>query len=84
MRAAEGVRTSDIAGELGRARQTVQQWGDRFATDRLTGGEDRPHQPAPREYGAERQARILVVACRSPAEVGWSGQTPWSVRDLAR
>ena len=84
LRAAEGVRTSDIAGELGRARHTVQQWRDRFATDRLTGLEDRPHQPPPREYGAERQARILVVACRSPAEVGWSGQTPWSVRDLAR
>ena len=35
-------------------------------------------------YGAERPARILVVACQSPAELGWSGRTHWSVRDLAR
>src|SRR4051812_41275831 len=41
-------------------------------------------QAAQRAYSAERQARILVVACQSPAELGWSGQTHWSVRDLAR
>lgn len=27
---------------------------------------------------------MLVVACPSPAELGWSGQTHGSVRDLAR
>jgi transposase len=84
LRAAEGARNIDIAGELGIARHTVQRWRDRFATARLAGLEDRPHHPPPREYSAERQARILVVACQSPAELGWSGQTHWSVRDLAR
>ena len=84
LRAAEGARTIDIAAELGIARHTVQQWRDRFAAARLVGLEDRPHRPPPREYGAERQARILVLACQSPAEVGWSGQTHWSGRDLAR
>jgi transposase len=74
----------DIAAELGIARHTVQQWRDRFATARLVGLEDRPHHPPPREYSAERQARLLVIACQSPAELGWSGQTHWSVRDLAR
>ena len=62
----------------------MQQWRDRFAAARLAGLEDLPHHPPPREYDAERQARILVVACQSPAELGWSGQTHWSVRDLAR
>ena len=84
LRAAEGGRNIGIAAELGIARHTVQQWRDRFAVARLAGLEDRPHRPPPREYSAERQARILVLACQSPAEVGWSGQTHWSVRDLAR
>ena len=84
LRAAEGARNIDIAEDLGIARHTVQQWRDRFAAARLVGLEDRPHHPPPREYGAERQARILVVACQAPAELGWTGQTHWSVRDLAR
>jgi transposase len=84
LRAAEGARNSDIAGELGIARHTVQQWRDRFATARLAGLEDRPHRPPPREYSPDRQARILVLACQSPSEMGWSGQTHWSVRDLAQ
>jgi len=78
------VPVRDIAEELGIARHTVQQWRDRFAAARLAGLEDRPHRPPPRAYSAQRQARILVVACQSPAELGWSGQTHWSVRDLAR
>ena len=84
LRAAEGARNGDIAAELGIARHTVQQWRDRFAAARLAGLVDRPHRPPPRQYGPERQARIVVLACQAPAELGWSGQTHWSVRDLAR
>src|SRR3954464_14735819 len=62
LRAAGGARNIDIAEELGIARHTVQQWRDRFAAARLAGLEDRPHRPLPREYSAERQARIVVVA----------------------
>ena len=83
-RAAEGTPNSEIAAELGIARHTVQQWRDRFAAARLAGLADRPHRPPPREYGSERQARIPVVARQSPAELGSSGQTHWSARDLAR
>src|ERR687894_1395876 len=83
MRAAEGARNIDIAAELGIARHTAQQWRDRFAAARLAGLEDRPHRPPPRQYGPERQARIVVLAFQSPAELGWSGQTHWSIRDLA-
>ena len=82
--AAQRARIVLRAAELGMARHTVQQWRDRFAAARLAGLEDRPHRPPPREYGAERPARLLVLACQSPAEAGWSGQTHWSVRDLAR
>ena len=70
LRAAEGARNSDSAAELGIARPTAQQWRNRFAARRLAGLEDRPHHPPPREYSAERQARILVLACQSPAELG--------------
>jgi transposase len=84
LRAAEGARNIDIAAEVGVARHTVQQWRDRFAAARLAGLVDRPHRPPPREYGPDRQARIVVLACQSPADLGWSGQTHWSVRDLAR
>ena len=84
LRAAEGARNIDIAAELGIARHTVQQWRDRFAAARLAGLEDRPHRPPPRQYSLDRQARIVVLACQSPAELGWPGQTHWSVRDLAR
>lgn len=84
LRAAAGARNIDIAAELGVARHTVQQWRDRFAAARLAGLVDRPHRPPPRQYGPDRQARIVVLACQSPAELGWSGQTHWSVRDLAR
>ena len=84
LRAAEGARNSDIAAELGIARHTVQQWRDCFAAARLTGLVDRPHRPPPRRYGPERQARIVVLACQSPADLAWAGQTHWSVRDLTR
>jgi transposase len=84
LRAADGARNLDLAAALGLARHTVQHWRDRFAAERLDGLEDRPHQPAPRLYGPERQARIVVLACQPPAALGWSGQTHWSIVDLAR
>jgi transposase len=82
LRAAAGVRNRDIAAELGIARHTVQQWRDRFGAARLAGLVDRPHRPPARQYGPDRQARIVVLACQSPADLGWAGQTHWSVRDL--
>ena len=84
LRAAAGGRNIDIAAELGVARHTAQHWRDRFAAERLAGLVDRPHRPPPRLYGPEIQAAIVVLACRTPADLGWAGQTHWSVVDLAR
>lgn len=84
LRAAAGAQTIAIAQELGLARHTVQHWRDRFARERLAGLEDRPHCPPPRLYSPERQAKVVLLACQAPAEVGWSGQTHWTIRDLAR
>jgi transposase len=84
LRAAAGAQNTAIAREVGVARHTVSQWRQRFATARLAGLRDRPHRPLPRRYGAEQQAAIVVLACQPPADLGWVGQTHWSLGDLAR
>jgi transposase len=84
LRAAEGASTTAIAAALGLARGTVQHWRQRFAAQRLAGLRDRPHRPPPRRYAAACQAAIVVLACQKPSEVGWEGQTHWSIADLAQ
>jgi transposase len=84
LRAADGATNSAIAADLGVVRHTVQHWRDRFATDRLAGLADRPHQPDPRLYGPDIQAKIVVLACQKPADLGWPGQTHWPIQDLAQ
>ncbi len=84
LRAAEGATNLVIAAEIGVARHTAQRWRDRFAAERLAGLADRPHRPEPRQYGADRQAQIVVLACQPPADLGWPGQTHWTIDDLAQ
>jgi transposase len=83
LRAAGGDQNQDIAAALGITRHTARHWRNQFATERLNGLVDRPHQPPPRLYGAAIQAEIVVLACQKPADLGWDGQTHWSVADLA-
>ena len=83
LRAAEGQQNKEIAAALGIARHTAQHWRDRFAAERLAGLEDKPHCPPPRFYGPEIQAKIVLIACQSPASLGWPGQSHWSIEDLA-
>jgi len=96
LRAAQGERNMDIAVALGCTRHTVQHWRDRFAAARppararLAGLADRPHCPPPRRYGPAIQAQIVVLAplrghgCQPPADLGWDGQTHWSIPTLAQ
>lgn len=84
LRAADGATNGAIAAELGIARHTVQHWRVRFAADRLAGLVDRPHQPEPRRYGPAIQAQIVLLACQQPADLGWPGQTHWTINDLAQ
>jgi transposase len=84
LRAAAGATNRAIAAELDSARHTVQHWRDRFATHRLAGLADRPHQPDPRLYGPAIQAQVVVLACQKPADLGWAGQTHWTIKDLTR
>ena len=84
LRAAAGEPDAAIAAAVGVAERTVWMWRWRFARDRLAGLDDRPHCPGPRQYPAEIQAKLLVLACTPPADLGWAGQTHWTIADLAR
>ncbi len=84
LRAATGEQNIAIAAALGCTRHTVQHWRDRFAADRLAGLQDQPHCPPPRLYGPDIQAQIVLLACQKPADLGWAGQTHWSIEDLAQ
>ena len=83
LRAAAGESNTAIAAALGIARHTAQHWRDRFIAQRLGGLADRPHHPPPRLYDAAIQAKVVTLACQKPADLGWGGQTHWSVVDLA-
>lgn len=82
--AADGLDTTAIAATLGLARGTARSWRARFVATGLAGLADRPHCPPPRVYGPEIQAQIVVLACQSPADLGWDGQSHWTIKDLAR
>jgi transposase len=82
--AADGLDTTAIAGLLGVARGTARSWRARFVAAGLAGLVDRPHRPPPRAYGPDSQARIVVLACQTPADLGWAGQSHGTIKDLAR
>jgi len=86
LRVAEGQTDATIGQDMGLAERTVWLWRHRFVEQRLDGLKDRPKCPPPRQYHAEIQARLLVLACQKPAEVDptRTGQTHWSIKDLAQ
>jgi len=86
LRVADGQTDASIAQDLALAERTVWLWRHRFAQHRLEGLKDRPKCPPPRQYHADIQARLLVLACQKPAEVDptRAGQTQWSINDLAQ
>ena len=86
LRVAEGQTDATIGQDMSLAERTVWLWRHRFVEQRLDGLKDRPKSPPPRQYHAEIQARLLVLACQKPAEVDPSraGQTHWSIKDLAQ
>jgi transposase len=81
--AADGLDTTAVAATLGIARGTARAWRARFVAQGLAGLVDRPHRPPPRLYGPEVQAQIVVLACQAPADLGWPGQSHWTIKDLA-
>src|SRR5712691_10918530 len=86
LRVAVGQTDAAVAQDMGLAERTVWLWRHRFADQRLDGLKDRPKGPPPRQYHADIQARLLVLACQKPSEVDptRAGQTHWSINDLAQ
>src|SRR5438067_9414096 len=86
LRVAVGQTDAAIAHDMGLAVRTVFIWRHRFAEHRVDGLKDRPKCPPPRQYHADIQARLLVLACQKPSEVDLTraGQTDWSINDLAQ
>ena len=86
LRVADGQTDASIAHNLALAERTIWLWRHRFAQHRLDGLKDRPKSPPPRQYHADVQARLLVLACQKPADVDptRTGQTHWSINDLAQ
>jgi transposase len=84
--AADGEPDTHLARRLGLAVRTVWLWRQRFAQQRLEGLEDRPKCPPPRQYAAETQAKLVVLACQQPADLDptWAGQTHWTIQTLAQ
>src|ERR1700694_5773633 len=82
---AAGQTDAAIAQDMGLAERTVFLWRHLLAEQRLDGLKDRPKCPPPRQYHADIQARLLVLACQKPSEVDptRAGQTHWSIKDLA-
>jgi len=82
---AAGQTDASIAHDLALAERTVWLWRHRFAEHRLDGLSDHPKCPPPRQYHADIQARLVVLACQKPAEVDptRAGQSHWSINDLA-
>ena len=69
LRVADNQTDAAIAHDMGLAVRTVFVWRHRFAEQRLDGLKDRPKCPPPRQYHADIQARLLVLACQKPSEV---------------
>lgn len=86
LRVADGQTDAAVAKGMGLAERTIWLWRHRFAQHRLDGLKDRPKCPPPRQYHADVQARLLVLACQKPSDVDptRTGQTHWSIKDLAQ
>jgi transposase len=86
LRTAAGQADAAVSQALGLSPRTVGEWRRRFAQQRLAGLADRPKCPPPRQYPAETQAKLVVLACQTPADLDptWAGQTHWTIQTLAQ
>jgi len=79
--AADGVRSQDIARELGISRPTVQLWRERFLALRLEGLEKDAPRPGRIPSLSEKKVRAVVEATLHTTP---PNATHWSVRSMAK
>jgi len=78
--AADGLRNTAIAGELGVHRNMVAKWRARFLEHRLDGLSDEPRPGRPRTVSDEQVEEVIVRTLETtPPDA-----THWSTRSMAR
>lgn len=58
-----------VAGRLGRARSTVNNWLKRFNEEGVSGLDDRPRPGRPLEYSEEQRGQIIATARTHPQKL---------------
>jgi transposase len=78
--AAEGLKNTEIASELGVHRNMVAKWRSRFLAHRLDGLTDEPRPGRPRTVTDEQVEEVIVRTLETTP----TGATHWSTRSMAR
>jgi len=78
---ANGGSNTEVAAELGLARDTVAKWRSRFVVHRLEGLTDQPRPGAPRKITDEQVESVIVKTLEESAA---HGDTHWSTRSMAK
>jgi transposase len=78
--AAEGLKNTEIADELGIHRAMAAKWRSRFADQRLDGLTDEPRPGRPRTISDEQVEEVIVKTL----ETAPKDATHWSTRSMAR
>jgi transposase len=78
---AQGGSNTEIAAELGVARDTVAKWRSRFVAARLEGLTDEPRPGAPRTITDEQVEAVITTTLEDKPE---GEDTHWSTRSMAK
>jgi transposase len=78
--AADGLKNTEIAAELGVHRNVAGKWRSRFLEQRLAGLVDEPRPGRPRTISDEQVEEVIVRTLETTPK----GATHWSTRSLAR
>jgi transposase len=79
LRCADGLRSKDVAAELGLHEHTVGKWRRRFLKDRCDGLLDEPRPGRPRTIDDDQVAAVIERTLRTtPVDA-----THWSIRSMA-
>ena len=78
--AADGLKNTEVASELGVHRNMVAKWRSRFLEHRLDGLTDEPRPGRPRTVSDEQVERVVVKTLETTPR----DATHWSTRSMAR
>ncbi len=79
---AQGMTCPEVAGLLGDAPRSVENWVRRFETEGLAGLQEGERSGRPRRLGPMQLADVDAVLRKTPGEVGMSGNS-WDGKTLA-